>query len=184
MKWNKVKNEENSGYLSSHRYECARGALRMSLQPYSNDMYGIRLSYGHSTLDKDITSADSLQEAQQKAEKIMITWLIQNAASGTKYLEELVREKPYTREELTEEMDENCYVTGYIVVPLSDIISVDFEEFLDLISTKLVDSDLLMDISYRAVALLHADSGDAGIVMEVRGNVSEIVEDGEQEGEA
>lgn len=76
-------------------------------------------------------------------------------------------------------MDENGYVTGRIVIPLSDIIDHDFEEFLDLVAEKLVDNDCLMDINYKAVGIDNIESGDADIILEVSGDVSEIIEDDE-----
>lgn len=88
-----------------------------------------------------------------------------------------VLEKPYTQQEMKELMDENGYVTGRVAIPLSDIIDHNFEEFLDLVAKKLVDNDCLMDINYKAVGIDNIESGDADIILEVSGDVSEIIED-------
>lgn len=83
--------------------------------------------------------------------------------------------RPYTQDEIKAHMNENCYVTGNVAVPLSEIIDNDFEAFLDLLAIKLVDDDCLMDISYKAVGIQNVESGNADIIIEVSGDVSEIL---------
>lgn len=80
-------------------------------------------------------------------------------------------DRPYTNEELKKLVDENGYVEGNVIVPLSDIISNDFEGFLDLLGEKLVENDCLMDISYKPVGVI----ADQGIIIWVRGDVSEVI---------
>lgn len=93
----------------------------------------------------------------------------------------LVLRKPYTIEQIREHQDENGYVKGNVAVPLSSIIDCDFESFLDLLAVKLVDNECLMDINYKAVGIDDVDSGDANIIIEVSGDVSQILTDEEDE---
>ena len=58
-----------------------------------------------------------------------------------KYVNELVMTRPYTVRELEAEMDEKCFVTGYVAVPLNDMINAGLIEFLDLLSVKLTGSE-------------------------------------------
>ena len=90
-------------------------------------------------------------------------------------------EKPYTQSEMKELRDENGYVTGRVAVPLSDIIDNDLEGFLALLAEKLVNNDCLMDINYKAIGIENTESGDANIIIEVSGDVSEILEEDEEE---
>lgn len=86
-------------------------------------------------------------------------------------------ERPYDSQDIRERMDANGYVEGNVAVPLSDIIDNDLEGFLDLLAEKLVDSVCLMDISYRAVGILDPGSDDASVIISVRGDASECIED-------
>lgn len=92
-----------------------------------------------------------------------------------------VLEKPYTVEELKERMDGNGYVSGNVVIALGEIVSCDFEQFLDLCAIRLADNECLMDVTYDAVGIRGAGTGDAGIVISVRGDVSEIVRDSDDD---
>ncbi len=87
-----------------------------------------------------------------------------------------ILEKPYTRQEMKELCDSDGFITGNVAVPLSDIIGNDFEGFLDLLDIKLVDNECLMSISYKAVGITDIESGNADIIIEVTGDVSEIIE--------
>lgn len=80
--------------------------------------------------------------------------------------------KPMTYEEIKENMDDNCFIKGNIVINLSEIIDNDFEGFLDIISNRLVGSPLLMDINYNVVG---CENGDV-LIIQVRGDVSNIIE--------
>ena len=84
--------------------------------------------------------------------------------------------EPYTDQELRNLCNEDNYVTGYVSIPLSDIIDCDFEQFLDRLATRLVNSECLMDISYDAVGIEGVGSGDTCIIMKVRGDVSDILD--------
>jgi len=67
------------------------------------------------------------------------------------------------------------YITKKIEICLSDIIGLSLEEFLDFISEKAVGSDLLMDISYKAVGVVNYKEGNT-IVLEVTGDPTAINE--------
>lgn len=88
-----------------------------------------------------------------------------------------VMKEPYKPEELKKLADENGYVEGNVVVPLSNIIDNDLEGFLDLLGEKLVENDCLMDISYKPVGVIV----DQGIIIWVRGDVSEVIRMNEEE---
>lgn len=69
------------------------------------------------------------------------------------------------------DVDENGWVEGVVPVDFDDVFR-GFEEFLDLLSALLVNSSLLMDISYSVVGVEGGDvlhvlvSGDASAVFE------------------
>lgn len=82
-------------------------------------------------------------------------------------------DKPYTIEEILTLRSSNNYLTGVIQVDLGDIIDCNLEEFLDLISNKLINSTLLMDINYRVIDV----KADNSLLIEVSGDVSEILKE-------
>lgn len=88
---------------------------------------------------------------------------------------ENILEEPYTLQEMKGKMDGDGYVTGKVAVPFSDIIDSDFEGFLDMLARKLAGSECLMDINYKPVCMENTESGNADIIIEVSGNVSEII---------
>lgn len=92
-----------------------------------------------------------------------------------------VLEQPYTEEEIRRLRDEDGYIEGCVAVPLGDIINSSFEEFLDLLGLKLVNSDLLMDINYNAVGVSDTDAGNANIIIKASGDTSEIFPDDDEE---
>lgn len=182
MKWIEAKKEENGKDLNRFCYRYTRNSLNLLLEPYEDGRYGVRLTSGTDTLYKNVIMADSLQKVQQKAVEFMETCLTAAAAAGMKYVNELVMTRPYTVRELEAEMDEKCFVTGYVAVPLNDMINAGLIEFLDLLSVKLTGSELLMNISYQVVSILNTDSdADNSVVIRVRGDVSEILSDEEEE---
>ncbi len=79
-----------------------------------------------------------------------------------------------TAKQIIAERDKNNCVTGYVSLQISDLIDNDFEEFLDLLSISLVDSDLLMDVTYDVVALDETDKNT--LIFKVTGDVSNILE--------
>lgn len=180
MEWIECEIGQTCSCLIRHYYKYTHGTMCLSVEPYGDDRYGVRLTYGTDTLYKNVIMADSLQKAQQKAAEFMDTCLTATAAAGMKYINELVMTRPYTARELEAKMDEKCFVTGYVAVPLNDMINAEFEEFLDLLSVKLTGGELLMEISYQAVSILNTDD-DNNVVIKVHGNVSEILSEEKEE---
>lgn len=90
----------------------------------------------------------------------------------------VVMQKPYTMEQMKEAFrgENDGYITGVVAVDLSDIIDTDLEGFLDLISYKMTDTDLLMDITYNVVG-----NEEDMLFIKVRGDVSNIVDSEEEE---
>lgn len=68
--------------------------------------------------------------------------------------------------------EDGHYVGGNIVVDTSDIIGLDLDGFLDLLSERLTGSPLLMDTRYKLIDA--TDSGEA--IFHVMGDASEILE--------
>lgn len=180
MEWIECEIGQTCGCLSRHYYKYTHGTMCLSVESYGDDRYGVWLTSGIDTLYKNVIMADSLQKAQQKAAEFMDTCLTATAAAGMKYINELVMTRPYTARELEAKMDEKCFVTGYVAVPLNDMINAEFEEFLDLLSVKLTGGELLMEISYQAVSILNTDA-DNNVVIKVHGNVSEILSEEEED---
>lgn len=180
MEWIECEIGQTCGCLSRHYYKYTHGTMCLSVEPYGDDRYGVWLTSGTDILYKNVIMADSLQKAQQKAAEFMDTCLTATAAAGMKYINELVMTRPYTARELEAKMDEKCFVTGYVAVPLNDMINAEFEEFLDLLSVKLTGGELLMEISYKAVSILNTDA-DNNVVIKVHGNVSEILSEEKEE---
>lgn len=181
MEWIECEIGQTCGCLSRYYYKYTHGTMCLSVEPYGDDRYGVRLTSGADTLYKNVIMADSLQKAQQKAAEFMDTCLTATAAAGMKYINELVMTRPYTARELEAKMDEKCFVTGYVAVLLNDMINAEFEEFLDLLSVKLTGGELLMEISYQAVSILNTDA-DNNVVIKVHGNVSEILSEEKRRG--
>lgn len=129
----------------------------------------------------EMLSAEAMAKAMENAhgEPVIITDPKGDLAAVLSTLE-----KPYTEEEIRKLRDEDGYIEGCVAVPLSDIINSNFEEFLDLVALKLVDSDLLMDINYTAVGISNTDAGDANIIIKVSGDTSELFLDDEEEEES
>ena len=75
--------------------------------------------------------------------------------------------------------DDNNYIKGTVEVHISDLIDHDLEDFLDIISTRLVGDELLSDINYDVVGI-HPDDKNI-MYMLVSGDVSLILEDLEDE---
>lgn len=80
--------------------------------------------------------------------------------------------KPFTVAEIRQNLDANGYISGDVLVDLSDIIDNDLEGFLDIISEKLVGNDLLMDITYEV-----AGGSKDGVVINVTGDPSIAIDD-------
>lgn len=74
-------------------------------------------------------------------------------------------------EDIIAARDENNYVTGYVQLHIEDIIHNDYESLLDLLSERLTNSILLMDINYDVVAIKDVNE----IIFKVSGDVSAIL---------
>lgn len=85
-------------------------------------------------------------------------------------------EVPYSPAILKTLADENGYVSGSVLVPFDEIVHRNFESFLDLLGEKLIGSDCLMDISYKAVEI----TKDQNVVIWVRGDASGMIETDEE----
>ena len=86
---------------------------------------------------------------------------------------------PVSEENIRKYADDNNYIKGIVEVHISDLIDHDLEDFLDIISTRLVGDELLSDINYDVVGL-HPDDKNI-MYMLVSGDVSLILEDLEDE---
>lgn len=75
-------------------------------------------------------------------------------------------------EEVIASRDKDNYVEGYVMVHISDLIDNNLEGFLDIISEKLVGSDLLMDINYEIVGYRESNT----LILKVSGDVSNIID--------
>ena len=80
-----------------------------------------------------------------------------------------ILEKPYTEEEIRTKANNNR-IEGVIKIEMAQIIHSDMEEFLDILSEKLVGSCLLSDISYKIVG----HESDYVLLLSVSGDISEI----------
>lgn len=82
---------------------------------------------------------------------------------------------PISQEDIQKFSDENHYVEGVVKVHISDMIDNDLESFLDMISIRLVDSELLMDVNYSVIGLCE-DEPDT-LYLLVRGDASMTLDD-------
>ncbi|MDR6218868.1 glyoxalase superfamily protein [Deinococcus soli (ex Cha et al. 2016)] len=82
-----------------------------------------------------------------------------------------VLDRPYTTEQLRAlRAEHDGYVSGVIALDIDSIAGTDYERFLDLISSELTGTDLLMDVSYTVVGT----RGET-ILLEVRGDPDTIL---------
>lgn len=84
-----------------------------------------------------------------------------------------VTQAPLTQAEMHEKRDEDNYVEANILMDLSEFTDNDFETALDIMSERLVDSPLLMDINYDVIDTLPDDM----LVVHVRGDVSAVLDE-------
>lgn len=91
-----------------------------------------------------------------------------------------VLQNPLTQDQIRERMDEYNFVEGVIEVQPQEMIDNNIEDFLDLISERLlVDSYMFMDIGYRVVGCVENDC----VLMLVSGDVSEVLENKDEDEE-
>jgi hypothetical protein len=82
--------------------------------------------------------------------------------------------QPLTIEQIRERKDGDDYITGVVAVDLGEVIDTDLEGFLNLISERLTDTDILMGVSYNVVG--HEEDT---LWIEVTGDTKEILENSE-----
>lgn len=80
--------------------------------------------------------------------------------------------KPLTKQEIIRQFKAVGEVSGNVLVEINEMIEGDLEAFLDLISTRLVGSDLLCDVRYDAVGVQDGD-----VVFEVTGDPSMVLDE-------
>lgn len=82
---------------------------------------------------------------------------------------------PLTTTQIRARLDRDGYITGVIAVGLSDLTYAnDFEDFLDLLSERLVGAPTLMALDFHAVGI--TDQG-ATILLQVSGDPSDLLAD-------
>lgn len=63
--------------------------------------------------------------------------------------------------------DEDGYLEGNVLFDMSELVTKDEEELLDLMSNRLVGDPLLSDISYKVIGI----ATDGSVIVNVRGNI-------------
>lgn len=80
--------------------------------------------------------------------------------------------KPYTQEQIKDLSKDKLWISGIVKMDVSDLIDHDFEQFLDLCSDKLTDTELLMEIDYKVVGF---DKDTQELFMKIEGNPEEVL---------
>jgi hypothetical protein len=75
--------------------------------------------------------------------------------------------------ELKARADEHGFVTDVITVGVDDLLRFDDEGFLDYVSERLTDTQMLADIDYTPVRV----DGDGTIYLQVSGSIANIVDE-------
>lgn len=78
-----------------------------------------------------------------------------------------------TSKEILQNLDENNFIYGEIVVDIEDIVNLDADDFMDLLSDEMVGNDALLEIEYRPLSV----NRDGMIVMGVYANPRIVIED-------
>lgn len=129
--------------------------------------------FGHFTTEELANAGHSrMPEEFQDETEVRKSNLAVNTIEVDRHVIDLAETKE--PEEIIAARDENNRVSGYVSVHISDIINRDLEGFLDLISEKLIGSDLLMDINYDVVGMNRFDPNV--LVIRVTGDVSYVIE--------
>lgn len=83
-----------------------------------------------------------------------------------------VRISPMTESEMKEViLSGDPYIKENVYIEMNDLIDNDFEQLMDLMSSKITGTELLMDINYRIVGL----HDEYTMIVEVTGDISECV---------
>ena len=94
-----------------------------------------------------------------------LSWVVLETACDT------VRTRPYSQEEILLRCNEELYLDGEVLIDMNEIFD-GLENFLDILSMRLIDSPLLTDISYEVVDVMENNL----LVLKVRGGASEALE--------
>lgn len=82
----------------------------------------------------------------------------------------LALDEPLTHDEVLKLADKNGYVTGVVRVEFSEVIENDVEGFLDILSERLLETDLLSELSYQVVGV----EDRSALIVEVYGHVEDL----------
>lgn len=82
----------------------------------------------------------------------------------------LALDEPLTHDDVLKLADENGYITGVVRVAFSEVVENNIEGFLDILSERLLETDLLSELSYHVVGVEHG----ATLLVEVYGHVEEL----------
>ena len=80
--------------------------------------------------------------------------------------------KTMTIDDINKQKDEKNYIEGNIIVSLDDILDINIEDFMDILSTKLTGSPLLMDIGYQIIG-----TQNNNLIIHVTGDASSILDE-------
>lgn len=82
----------------------------------------------------------------------------------------LALSEPLTHDEVLKLADKNGYITGVVRVEFSEVIENDIDGFLDILSERLLETDLLSELSCQIVGV---ENGNM-LLVEVYGHVEDL----------
>ena len=168
----------NKEYYCTYRAGIPGGILRLSVTEDNSEWKYVISCIGIRSTGEEITKTESIPIRANDAE---LEYGLKKLISEFKetFSEQLYCYKgvsypvgPLTKEAVCRYKDDNNYIRGIVKVELSDLIENDLDGFLDLISEKLTESPLLMDIGYEPVSVFEEE-----LYLLVSGDVSEILDE-------
>lgn len=168
----------NKEYYCTYRAGIPGGILRLSVTEDNSEWKYVISCIGIRSTGEEITKTESISIRANDAE---LEYGLKKLISEFKetFSEQLYCYKgvsypvgPLTKEAVCRYKDDNNYIRGIVKVELSDLIENDLDGFLDLISEKLTESPLLMDIGYEPVSVFEEE-----LYLLVSGDVSEILDE-------
>ena len=168
----------NKEYYCTYRAGIPGGILRLSVTEDNSEWKYVISCIGIRSTGEEITKTESIPI---KANNDELEYGLKKLISEFKetFSEQLYCYKgvsypvgPLTKEAVCRYKDDNNYIRGIVKVELSDLIENDLDGFLDLISEKLTESPLLMDIGYEPVSVFEEE-----LYLLVSGDVSEILDE-------
>lgn len=168
----------NKEYYCTYRAGIPGGILRLSVTEDNSEWKYVISCIGIRSTGEEITKTESIPI---KANNDELEYGLKKLISEFKetFSEQLYCYKgvsypvgPVTKEAVCRYKDDNNYIRGIVKVELSDLIENDLDGFLDLISEKLTESPLLMDIGYEPVSVFEEE-----LYLLVSGDVSEILDE-------